>query len=99
MEEEQEFPVNEDDLRLVAEANPNTDACPSCSFTNWYIVQGPGMALPVLPMGTPDGSIPSGKGHALVTLACQRCGHIKSHIKVLFDGYVKGLKGAKHEAD
>ena len=92
-EEQQQLPIDTDDLHLVEDANPGTaGACPSCGHETWYVVQGPGMVLPVLPIGTPEGGILIRNGHALVVLACQRCGHVKSHIKALFDGYVKQLK-------
>ena len=69
----------------------NINRCPVCDSKEWYVVQGPGPLLPYLPL-TPDGmAIQAGAMHELVSLACQQCGFLKSHLKPLFDAYAKTL--------
>lgn len=96
MEEEAQMPVDSDDLRLLDQKHPGKDKCPACGNDSWYVVQGPGMSLPVLPQGNTSGGLLMSNGNPLVTLACQRCGYVRSHIKALLDAYVKLLKEESH---
>ena len=104
-EEPQDLPVSADDLLLVEDAHPGRGACPICGYEAWYTIQGPGDKLPTLPQGNLEGAIIVANGHPLVTVACQRCGFVRSHIKPIFDAYVKYLREIKakeeleHERD
>lgn len=89
--EEEALPISADDLHLVDRTNPSMGLCPTCGNRTWYVVQDPEV-VPTLPMGTLEGALLMINGHALVTLTCQQCGYLKSHIKAIFDGYVTQLK-------
>lgn len=87
--------IKGDDVQLVystdAAKESGINRCPVCACEEWYVVQGPGQLLPIMPL-SPDGlSFQGGAMHEIVSVACQQCGFIKAHLKPLFDSYVKQL--------
>ena len=88
--------VDATDVALVDKSHKDGDRCPVCECTDWYIIQNPAFnTIATIPMASKDGDISIPGGILAVTLACQRCGFVRQHVKQLFDGFVKSLKDKK----
>lgn len=98
-EQEEQSTIQARDVALVEETHPGTEMCPTCGFNRWYIVQGPGTQVALLPTGESANGVLQGTGHPLVALTCQRCGYLKMHIKEMYDAYVRHLRDTRSDAN
>jgi len=66
--------------------NSGFKECPVCGCNAWFVLQAPGMVSTALPHAIDSKTIP--QGYPLVSLACQRCGFLKMHVKLLLDHFL-----------